>query len=230
MIHVDNGESAKSNWRNNSRIFRGKSPPLNSNLKSREQAQNLLTETPVNTEFTSTRRPGIEHTKERTHGVFYPKKNMKRANEQHNRRRDHYKFKKQHTAQQLATGGSGGIVHTAFSATNPSGASVGGQLGKWSGEITAHRNVSAISSEEVKRMRKEPTHLSDQTAFRMGCGRSGMKQPSILDNNFDASFSNSDIDIMQNPEEYEREHVPHQIHTSHLELSDGHSVTPPANY
>jgi len=225
MIHVESGEQTKMSKHNNSRIFRGKSPPLNSNFKNKSD-QPMFTETPINTEPAAAWRPRIEHTIERTHGVLYRPKNMKRVGESDkNYKRDHYKLRKQKTAQYMITSGSGGMFGTAFSGTKPSGASEGAQFGKWSGEIIAHRNISGISSEEVKRARKEPTHLSDQTTFHMRWGKSNAKQPSMLDNNFNASFSNSDIDIMQNPEECEREHVPHQIHTSHLELSDGHSIS-----
>ena len=142
MIHVENGEAGKL-IKHNSKAFRGKSPPLNSKLKNKSDLGGI-------TQPASIWRSHIEHTKERTRGVFYPKKNMKGVDEHFNNfRRDQHKFRKQQTAQQVVS--SGGMTGVAFSGVNPSGASVGGQFGKWSGEIVGHRNISGLSSEEIGR-------------------------------------------------------------------------------
>jgi len=188
----------------------------------------------------------VFHTKERTHGISYIKKKMHGAEDpgkgfnliQH-------KFRKQQTAQHPLSG-SGGISRAAFSTTNPSGASVGGKFTKWSGEIVAHRNISGISTEEIKRARKDTTQLSAQTAYHLkvktannasnnipGANNTNnmrnIADPNAPEyNNFNTSFTGSEIDMMQNPDDYDKDpndyHMPHMVQTSHLELSGAHSA------
>ena len=159
-------------------------------------------------------RQNVKYTKEGAHGVTYSKRNMRDANEAryYNPKREQHN-RKQKTENRLHTG-SGGMSGTAFSAINSRmGASVGGQFGKWSGEIIAHRNISGMSSEEVKRVRKD----TPQTALHLKLGKGSIKhnvEPSGLNySNLNGSFSNSDFDMMQNPEE-----------DPHLELSEGPSL------
>jgi hypothetical protein len=108
-----------------------------------------------------------------------------------NSRRELLKNRKQMTDNQLLTG-SGGMTAT----NSKIGASVGGQFKKWSGEIIGHANISGISSEEIKRVRKD----TPQTAFDLRLGKSSMKhEPSGLNlSNMNGSFSNSDFELMQN--------------------------------
>eukprot|EP00826_Nyctotherus_ovalis_P010189 TRINITY_DN12707_c0_g2_i1.p1 TRINITY_DN12707_c0_g2~~TRINITY_DN12707_c0_g2_i1.p1 ORF type:complete len:234 (+),score=52.49 TRINITY_DN12707_c0_g2_i1:1237-1938(+) len=128
---------------------------------------------------------------------------MRKANylSNFNSRREQHKNRKQLTDNQLHAG-SDGMAATNFSATNSKiGASVGGQFKKWSGEIHGRANVSERLSEEIKRVRKD----TPQTAFHLRLGKSSTKQgyePSGLNfSNVNGSFSNSDLDMMQNPEE-----------------------------
>ena len=138
-------------------------------------------------------KPYMRYTKEGAHGVSYFKKDMRKANDinNFNSRRELLKNRKQMTDNQLLTG-SGGMTAT----NSKIGASVGGQLKKWSGEIIGHGNMSGVSSEEIKRVRKD----TPQTAFHLRLGKSSMKhEPSGLNiSNMNRSFSNSDFDLMQN--------------------------------
>ncbi len=178
---------------------------------------------------TSVRRQ-IVHGKEGTHGLFYRPKNIvgEEAPHRSKAKLNHHKFRKPQTAMQPISGGSGGISRIAFSTTNPSGASMGARFGKWSGEMAGYSNVSGVSAEEGKRSRKDFAQLSCQTAFQMK-GRGGLTQfadPAGSDGN--GGFTDSDLDVMQNVEEGDREvgehRFPHVTNTSHLEMSGAHSL------
>jgi hypothetical protein len=232
---MDNGEVIRNKKKMNAmKSGRGRSPPIKGNNKNKsDQATNVN----PNVAMINTGTQRNIHEKEGTRGVFYRGKNPPATGEPH---RDNmknmmnlHKFRKQQTAkQQTVSGGSGGISHVGFSATNPSGASVGARLGKWSGEIIAHNsNISGLSAEEAKKMRKDTLQTSSQTAFQLK-GRAPARpafESTTNDHNFNTSFTESDLDTFQNVEECDREitehHLPHVTNASHLEVSGTHSIS-----
>ena len=99
----------------------------------------------------------------------------------------------------------------------------------------AHNNTSGISPEEIKKARKELGQTNSQSAYPLIKGRLAPNTSKLPpetamtnDNNFNTSFTESDLDMPQNVEECDKDttdhHFPHIANISNLDISAAHSI------